>query len=81
MSAKLGAGVDADPPIADARQELELAREQLQRSLEGFEQSLLAASDWRAFVRARPFLSVGAAMTAGYLVALLSNRRRDDDGA
>ncbi len=58
-----------------ARDELELARARVTRSLERVEQTLQPLGDWREAVRRNPLLTATAAFTAGYVLARLFSRR------
>ncbi|MGV3624455.1 MAG: hypothetical protein ACO1OB_26790 [Archangium sp.] len=58
-----------------ARDELEAARQRLARKLENVEKTLEPLTDWREMVRRKPWVAVGGAFVAGYVLAKLFSRR------
>lgn len=68
---------EADPErsLAAAHLGVTRARERALAALERTEHELEHLTDWRAFVRRHPYVAVGSALTAGYLLGRLFCRR------
>lgn len=64
---------------AEARLQLEAARERLVRQIEGVQTSLTPLSRWKttviAAVKQRPLLTIGGAFLIGYALSRLCSRR------
>lgn len=61
------AKVETAPRSADeVRAEIERAREQIQTSVLALREGVGRAADWRAYVRRRPGLWLGAAVAIGF---------------
>lgn len=58
-----------------ARDELAAARDRLAMKLENIEKTLEPLTDWRELVRRKPWVAVGGAFVAGYVLAKLFSRR------
>jgi ElaB/YqjD/DUF883 family membrane-anchored ribosome-binding protein len=54
---------------AALRAEIERTRAELATSVTALKQEVAQAADWREWVRKRPLLAVGAALTLGFVIA------------
>ncbi len=75
MSGKELSRLRAVDSAEQARDELAAARERLATRLELVEESLKPLGDWREAVRRKPWLAVGGAFVAGYVLAKIFSRR------
>ena len=53
---------------AEVRAEIERAREQISASVEEIKREVAARTDWREWVRRRPYVFVGAALALGFVL-------------
>lgn len=63
-------------PLAEIRSELQHVRETTKIAISTLKREVVVRTDWHTYVNARPWLFVGAAFCAGFVLASLSSRSR-----
>ena len=63
---------------AEVREEIERAREQVAFSARALRQRMAMRTDWRAWVRRRPYLYVAGVLAMGILIGRRSKQRAVD---
>jgi hypothetical protein len=68
------------PTVEQIEGQIDRTRVQLASNLDEFERRFDAATDWREYFRARPFVFLGAALAGGALAALAFGSARSNGG-
>jgi hypothetical protein len=68
------------PTVEQIEGHIDRTRVQLASNLDEFERRFDAATDWREYFRARPFVLLGAAVVGGALAALAFGSARSNGG-
>jgi hypothetical protein len=64
------------PTVEQIEGQIDRTRDRLASNLDEFERRFDAVTDWREYVRARPFIFLGAAVAGGAVAALVFGKAR-----
>jgi hypothetical protein len=66
------------PTVEQIEGHIDRTRDQLASNLDEFERRFDAATDWREYFRARPFVFLGAAVAGGAIAAIIFGNARSN---